>query len=449
MDLLLFVALLAGVATIITIILATRLDAFPALLIGAVVTGLIAQVAPPELVTMITTGFGNTLASIGIVIGLGVALGKLLEVTGGADALARWFVRVFGQGREAGAMAATGSVVSVPVFCDSGYVMLHPLARSLARRTGQSLVMISMALAGGLVLSHTLVPPTPGPLAVAGLLNLDLGRMFIVGLIFILCLLPVVLVYARIMGPRLEPYRDASMFADEEQTGDAPGSERPVIGAGRAAIPIVVPILLIVFNTVTSAIWEEGEGGAVRDIAAFIGAPAIALLIGLIVGAYILPQRGTERATVRGWLTDAAAAGGLIIFITGAGGAFANVLNQSGVGENLADAVSELALPVFLVPFVVASVVRVAQGSGTVAMITAATLAVPFVENGSLDATLAAMASACGAFLFSHFNDSFFWVVTRFAGLSGVPALKMWSGTTTAIWAASIPLLFITWAILG
>ncbi|WP_293787015.1 GntP family permease, partial [uncultured Aeromicrobium sp.] len=165
MDLLLLVALLAGVATIITIILATRLDAFPALLIGAVVTGLIAQVAPPELVTMITTGFGNTLASIGIVIGLGVALGKLLEVTGGADALARWFVRVFGQGREAGAMAATGSVVSVPVFCDSGYVMLHPLARSLARRTGQSLVMISIALAGGLVLSHTLVPPTPGPLA--------------------------------------------------------------------------------------------------------------------------------------------------------------------------------------------------------------------------------------------------------------------------------------------
>ena len=273
--------------------------------------------------------------------------------------------------------------------------------------------------------------------------------MFIVGGIFILCLLPVVLLYARIMGPRLEPYRDTSMFADEEQTGDAPASERPVIGPGRAALPIVIPILLIIFNTVTSAIWEEGEGGVLRDIAAFIGAPAIALLIGLIVGAYILPQRGTARSTVSGWLTDAAAAGGLIIFITGAGGAFANVLNQSGVGENLAEAVSELPLPVFLVPFVIASVVRVAQGSGTVAMITAATLAVPFVENGSLDATLAAMACACGAFLFSHFNDSFFWVVTRFAGLSGVPALKMWSGTTTAIWAASIPLLFITWAILG
>lgn len=450
MDLLLLVALLAGVATIIVTILWTRLDAFPALLLGAIVTGLVAGVAPPDLVGMIGDGFGNTLANIGIVIGLGVALGKLLEVTGGADALARWFIEVFGRGRENGAMVSTGAIVSVPVFCDSGYVMLHPLARSLARQTGRSVVMLSIALAGGLVLSHTLVPPTPGPLAVAGLLGVDLGLMLLVGGIFIVLLMPVVLLYARYMGPRLEPYRDPSLSPDDTLTDDSEDregrEERPVIGAGRAALPIAIPILLILSNTVTEAVMDEGP---LRSAAAFVGAPAVALLLGLVIAAYLLPPRGTERKSVADWLTAAAASGGLIVFITGAGGAFANVLNESGVGDNLADGVSNLPLPLFLVPFVIASVVRVAQGSGTVAMITAATLAVPLVQGGQLDATLAAIAAACGAFLFSYFNDSYFWVVTRFAGVSGVHAIKMWSGTTTAIWLASIPLLFGAWAILG
>lgn len=443
MDLQLLAALLIGVALVIVIILTTRLDAFPALLIGAVATGLIAGVTPVELVGMITTGFGNTLASIGIVIGLGVALGKILEVTGGADALARWFVRAFGAGREPAAMAATGAIVSVPVFCDTGYVMLHPLARSLARRTGQSLVVLSMALGGGLVLSHTLVPPTPGPLAVAGLLGVDLGEMLMVGGVFIVLLLPVVLTYAKFMGSRLEPFRDTTIFAEEDED-DSGG--RPVIGAGRAVIPLAVPIVLIILNTVTTALAPDTT---IHAVAAFIGAPAIALLIGLVMAAYVLPPRSTDRTTVVGWLGEAAATGGFIIFITGAGGAFANVLNQSGVGTNLADAVGRLPLPLFLVPFLIASVVRVAQGSGTVAMITAATLAVPLVTEGGLDPTLAAMAAACGAFLFSHFNDSYFWVVTRFAGLSGGHAIKMWSGMTTVIWASTLPLLFATWAILG
>lgn len=442
MDLQLLAALLVGVAAIILVILRTRLDAFPALLIGAIVTGLVAGVAPVELVTMMTTGFGNTLASIGIVIGLGVALGKLMEVTGAADALAVAFVKLFGKGREALAMTATGAVVSIPVFCDSGYVMLHPLARSLARRTKQSVVVLSLALAGGLVLSHTLVPPTPGPLAVAGLLGVDLGLMFLVGVPFILVLIPVVLTFARIMGTRLEPFRDDTMFAEEE----AEAASRPVIGVFRAAIPILVPMLLIISNTLTKAV---APGSTAEEVTSFIGAPAIALLIGLIIGVYTLPQRNTPRKDVVGWLSQAAASGGLIIFITGAGGAFANVLTTSGVGKNLADGVGMLPLPLFLIPFLIASVLRVAQGSGTVAMITAATLAVPLVEAGALNPLLAAMAAACGAFLFSHFNDSFFWVVTKFAGLSGVNALRAWSGMTTTIWVATIPLLFILWAIVG
>jgi GntP family gluconate:H+ symporter len=277
---------------------------------------------------------------------------------------------------------------------------------------------------------------------VAGLLGVDLGVMFLVGIPFILVLIPVVLTYARIMGKRLEPFRDHTMFADEEAEADT----RPVISAGRAAIPLIVPIVLIIGNTVTKALIPDSP---VQAVAGFLGAPAIALLIGLIIGAYLLPQRRTDRKTVVAWLGQAAASGGLIIFITGAGGSFANVLTQSGVGKNLADGVGMLPLPLFLIPFVIASVVRVAQGSGTVAMITAATLAVPLVQDGGLNPVLAAMAAACGAFVFSQFNDSFFWVVTKFAGLSGVNAMKAWSGMTTTIWAATIPLLFILWAIVG
>lgn len=441
-DPLLFIALLAGIAVVIGVILWTRLDAFPALLLGAVTTGLIAGVAPLDLVAMITTGFGNTLASIGIVIGLGVALGKILEVSGAADAIARWFIKSFGENREANAMAATGAIVSVPVFCDTGYVMLHPLARSLASRTGKSLVMLSIALGGGLVLAHTLVPPTPGPLAVAGLLGVDLGQMLLIGGAYIILLLPVLLIWARYMGPKLEPHRDDSMFHVDEMKNQ----ERPEIGVLRATIPLIVPIGLIIFNTVSTAVAPDSE---VRGIASFLGAPPVALLIGLIIAVYLLPQRDTPRKTVIGWLGEAAATGGFIIFITGAGGAFANVLNQSGVGQNLAAGVGQLPLPLFLVPFIIASVVRVAQGSGTVAMITAATLAVPLVEAGQLNAVLAALAASSGAFLFSHVNDSFFWVTTKFAGVSGIHAIKMWSGTTTVIWVATIPLLFATWLIMG
>ncbi len=443
MDLQLLAALLVGVAFVIILILKTRLDAFPSLLVGAIATGLVAQVPPLDLVSMITTGFGNTLASIGIVIGLGVALGKLLEVTGGADALANAFIKGFGKNREPEAMAATGAIVSVPVFCDTGFVMIHPLARSLARTTGRSIVVLSLALGGGLVLTHTLVPPTPGPLAVAGLLEVDLGKLIIGGLVFILLLLPVVVAYARIVGPKLEKYIEDAPFADELE--DAP-AERPVISAGRAMIPIIVPIVLIVFNTVTTALSPESQ---IQSIAGFIGAPPVALLIGLIVGAYVLPPRDTERKTVVNWLTEAAASGGLIIFITGAGGAFANVLRESGAGANLANGVESLPLPLFLVPFIVASAMRVAQGSGTVAMITAATLAAPLVQSGGLDPVLAALACTSGAFVFSYFNDSFFWIVTKFTGLTGTAALKMWSGMTTTIWAATIPLLFIASVVLG
>ncbi|WP_419993346.1 GntP family permease [Streptomyces boninensis] len=492
MDLQLLAALVLGIATIIVIVLRTRLDAFVALLIASLVTGFVAGASATEVIDYITAGFGTTLGSIGIVIGLGVGLGKILEVSGAADALARTFVRALGKGREPWAMGATGAVVSIPVFCDSGYVIMNPLARSIARVKRAGYVTLALALGCGMTLTHHLVPPTPGPLGVAGILGADLGGLVLAGLAFAVVLLPIVIAYAKWMGPKLESEMDPEVReavygkqavragvgatsaggAGDGGAGDVPddepapdpaaalgtppeGAKPHRVGAVIAFLPLLVPLLLIIANTVATAIDKNAQGGAalkdeskydpspVPEALAFIGNPVVALLIGLALAVYVLLPRWTTRTQVGGWLAQAAASAGLIILITGAGGALGQVLRETGVGDELAETISSWSLPGVLVPFLVASLVRVAQGSGTVAMITAASVSAPLVDGLGISALLAALACCAGSMVFSYFNDSYFWVVTRFTGLDGTAALRGWSGITTAVWAGSLPLLLV------
>lgn len=483
MDLQLLLALVVGIATIVVLVLRTRLDAFAALLIAALVTGSIAGSAPTDTLDSIIAGFGTTLGSIGIVIGLGVAVGKILEVSGGADALARTFLRAFGKGREPWAMGSTGALVSIPVFCDSGYVIMNPLARSIARAKRGGYVTLALALGCGMTLTHHLVPPTPGPLGVAGILGADLGGLILAGLVFSIVLLPVVVGYARWIGPRLESeldpqvrravYETASVGAGSSgstgsdgsggsggsgEAADAPddagrSDRRPGLSAAVASLPLLVPLLLIIANTAAAAIDRNNQGvlgpeddyqpSSWAEVLAFVGNPVVALLIGLVLAVYVLLPRWTTREKVSGWLAEAAASAGLILLITGAGGALGQVLRDSGVGDELASAIADTGLPGILVPFLIASVVRVAQGSGTVAMITAASVSAPLVAGLGLSAIAAALACCAGSMVFSYFNDSYFWVVTRFTGLEGLAALKGWSGITTAAWAGSIPLVLV------
>lgn len=489
MDVRLILALVLGIATIVVLVLRTRLDAFVALLIAALVTGLVAGQEILGVIDSVTTGFGSTLASIGIVIGLGVAVGKILEVSGAADALARAFLRGFGKGKEPWAMGTVGSLVSIPVFCDSGFVIMNPLARSIARVKRGGYVTLCLALGCGMTLTHHMVPPTPGPLAVSGLLGADLGAVILTGVIFTVLLLPVAVLYAKWMGPKLESRLNTEVAADvygadhdlalaesggedvhskldtiqtyraEDFLGETPAGKKPHrINAFIGSLPLLVPLLLIVLNTVTAAIDKNATGQInAEEYAAsdwvipflFLGNPVIALIIGIILAVYVLLPRWTPRTKVHSWLAQAAESAGLILLITGAGGAFGQVLRDSGVGDALAGAVSALPLPAFIVPFVIASLVRVAQGSGTVAMITAASVTAPLVGSLGISPVMAAMACVCGSMVFSYFNDSYFWVVTRFTGLDGTAALKGWSGITTAVWAGSIPLLFIANLVIG
>lgn len=493
MDLQLLLALVLGIATIIVLVLRTRLDAFVALLIAALLTGAVAGQAPLEIVDAITTGFGNTLASIGIVIGLGVGIGKILEVSGAANSLAHAFLRAFGKGREPWAMGSVGALVSIPVFCDSGYVIMNPLARSIARVEKAGYVTLALALGCGMTLTHHLVPPTPGPLAVTGILGADLGAVILAGLVFTVILLPIVVAYARWIGPKLEPkveehVREAvygtvatagvggayaagtalddgprdGLDAETEQPpaadpsadlGRAPEGAAPHrVGAFTASLPLLIPLLLIITNTVTGAIDQNAQGviggGEYEPSAwavpfAVVGNPVVALVIGMVLALYMLLPRWSPRNKAHGWFAEAAASAGLILLITGAGGAFGQVLRTSGVGDALAEAVAATPLPAFLVPFLIATLVRIAQGSGTVAMITAASVTAPLVGSLGIDPVVAVLACTAGSMCFSYFNDSYFWVVTRFTGLQGLDALRGWSGITTAVWVGSIPLLFI------
>ena len=497
MDPILLLALVVGIALIVVIVLRTRLDAFAGLLIASVVVGLIAGQSLPGIVESIKTGFGDTLASIGIVIGLGVAIGKILEVSGAAQAIAVAFLRLFGKNREPWAMTSIGALISIPVFCDSGYVIMNPLARAIARVKKYGYATLGIALAGGMVITHHFVPPTPGPLGVAGILGVSVGSVIITGLIFTVFMIPVVTLYAKWIGPRVEPlindevqqavYGDVrtdrvavaagsgsgtgsgsvsagsddadaaagldAVSSGSSELGEAPSGAKPHrIGALVGLLPLVVPILLIVLNTVITAIDMDAQGTALpadyepsawAGFFVFIGDPVIALLIGLVMAVYLLLPRWTPRKKSHKWLGDAAADAGLILLITGAGGGLGQVLRDTGIGDSLAEAIGGLPLPTFLLPFLIASIVRIAQGSGTVSMITAASVTAPVMATIGLAPLVAVMACVAGAMVCSYFNDSYFWVVTRFMGLDGTAALKAHSGMTTVMWAASIPLLFV------
>ncbi len=448
-------ALVLGVLVLVLLILRTRVHAFLALIVASALTGLLAGMEPTRVASSISTGFGNTLASIGIVIGFGVMMGRLLEVSGAANRMAQTFLRWFGRGREDAAMAATGYVVSIPIFCDSGFVVLSPLAKALSRRTGRSVITIGVALAVGLVATHHAVPPTPGPLGVAGIFNVDIGAMILAGLIFALPITVAGVLYARWWGRRLyqvpdetglgwmrtspEAAAQAAAAAETDEAGEQQGPSAVVSFA-----PIVVPVVLILCNTVLSALKATGPWA---QALVFLGSPVIAVGIGLLIALWTLLP-GVPRADVLRHMEQGVSSAGIIILVTGAGGALGQVLRDSGVGNYLASTIAGTGVPAILLPFLVATLVRLAQGSGTVAMITSASITAPIVLNLDVPPVLAAQAAALGAMVFSYFNDSYFWVVNRLLGVEDVREQVMtWSVPTTIGWAVSLVMLLIAAAI--
>ncbi len=448
------IGLIAAVALLIFLVLRTKVHAVLALVIAASVAGLAAGMAPNETISALTTGFGSTLATIGLVIGFGVMMGRVLEVSGAAEKLAITLVRFVGKKREEWALSVAGFIISIPIFVDSAFVVLAPLVRSLARTSGRSVLTLGMSLAGGLILTHHLVPPTPGPLGAAGIFGVGVGEMMLWGLIFAVPAVIAITIYARIMGPRIEariaaspggPLQADEALAEFEELAREREVKLPSLGMSLA--PILAPILLIFANTFVSALADSGALAlpeALVQTVAFIGNPVIALLVGVLIAIYGLARHESREETIAN-LEKGVESAGIILLVTGAGGALGAVLRESGLGQTIGEWVAGLPLPTILIPFVIASVVRLIQGSGTVAIITAASISAPILAGiPDVNLVLAAQAACMGALLFSYFNDSFFWVVNRLLGVKDAKhQMLVWSIPTTIAWGVSLVVLVI------
>ncbi|WP_026401779.1 GntP family permease [Actinomadura rifamycini] len=391
----------------------------------------------------IAEGFGTILASIGLVIIFGTIIGKVLERTGAAVTLADAVLKVVGKRHPAIAMSLMGWVVSIPVFCDSGYVVLSPLQRSIARKTGRNPVVLGTALATGLYASHTFVPPTPGPIAAAG--NVGIGSD---GLIWVILFsIPVSLV-ATIAGLAWALRRTAhleSALPQAEQTFEEYKAQFDRIpGLGRAVTPILVPILLMATGSV--AAFPSGDGtlvdGMLGDVLTDLGTPVNALLIGVLLALALLPAR-RDAEVLTTWVGEGLSDAAIILVITGAGGAFGAVIKATPIADYIKSLIgdgSAVAGPVaLLVLFALAALLKTAQGSSTAALIITSTLAQPLLPALGLDVmmgnvpvgqVLAVMAIGAGAMVVSHVNDSYFWVVTQFSGMSVSTAYRAQTAAT-------------------
>lgn len=463
------VGLVVAIAVLIVLVLKTKVHALLALIIAASIAALAAGMTPEVAVASITKGFGSTLATIGLVVGFGVMMGRILEVSGAAEKLAITMIRWLGNKREEWALSVAGYIISIPIFVDSAFVILTPLVKALATSTGRSRLTLGIAMAGGMVLTHHAVPPTPGPLGAAGIYGVSIGEMILYGVLLTLPALVTVTLYARFAGPRIEAMAPVAAsvaagggtgnilpVADDKTTAKEAFQEFNDLADERlkvlpslflSVLPILAPIVLIFLNTGISAFAKTTEGimpDVVVQIASFLGNPVIAVGIGVILAIYGLARK-QDRNSVLAEMEKGVESAGIILLVTGAGGALGAVLRDSGVGDAIGQWVSGLPLPSILIPFFIATMVRLVQGSGTVAIITSASLSAPILAQiPDVNMVLAAQAACLGAMVFSYFNDSLFWVVNRMLGVTDVKRqILTWSIPTTVAWATTLVTILV------
>ncbi len=441
------VALLIGIVILILLILKTKVHAFLGLIIAAVIIGLIGGMDPVQIPTSITSGFGGTLGSIGIIIGFGVMMGQIFDKTGAAERMALTFIKLFGKKNEHWAMALTGFIVSIPIFCDSGFVVVSPIAKAISKKTRRSIVAIAGPLAVGLVITHSLVPPTPGPLGVAGTFGVDVGQFILLGIIIALPMTIAATLYCQWLGKKIY-----QIPADNEDGWERPAKIEEIVSdslltpsrelpsAFESFLPLVAPIILILLNNIFAAV---GVTGIASTIVTFLGTPIIAVGIGLLLAIFVL-GRGLDRATALSEMETGIKSAGIIILVTGGGGALGQILKDSGTGNYVAEMLSKTAIPIIVLPFLIATIVRFIQGSGTVAMVTAAGICAPILQAAGANMLLGAFAACIGSLFFSYFNDSYYWVVNNLMGIKDTKEqIRNWSVTSTIAWGVGFVELLI------
>jgi GntP family gluconate:H+ symporter len=438
------------VGLIVFIVLATtrlKLHPFLALLAAAFIAGFAYQLPSAEIVKNIAGGFGGILGYIGIVIALGTIIGVILERSGAAITMAETVIKLLGERFPTLTMSIIGYLVSIPVFCDSGYVILNSLKNALATRMKVSVVAMSVALATGLYASHTFVPPTPGPIAAAGNLGLEssLGLVIAVGLVVALVTALAGMLWAnRFIGKDYALEDDGLAHDDAQDFAALRAKYGTLPSATQAFAPIFVPILLICLGSVAVFPSKPLGDGLVLDVLSFLGQPVVALLVGLALACTLL-KSADKRKEFHDHVTEGLLQAAPILLITGAGGAFGAVLKVTPLGDYLGQTLSALGIGL-LMPFVVAAALKTAQGSTTVALVTTSALVAPLLAQLGLDSemgrVLTVMAIGAGAMTVSHANDSFFWVVTQF---SRMPVALAYRAQTMATLVQGVAGIITVW----
>jgi len=443
-------AALAGIALVLFLIIGVRVHAFVALLLGSLVIGAAAGMPLESILESVTTGAGNTLASIAVVIGLGAMFGKLLEASGGARVLAESLIARFGERNAQWSLLAVGFIVAIPVFFDVAFIVLISLVYGLCRRTGRPIVFYALPLLAGIAVAHAFIPPTPGPVAVAGLLGADLGSVMLYGA---LAGLPAAIVagplFARFVAPKISGGVPDYMQPGATRRDEAVPAKLP--GVGLIAALIGLPLGLIVAATLATNLLPAA--GNLRSVLVFIGHPVVALLATVVLSFWLLGQRsGYSRDQVQAIATSALEPAGIVILVTCAGGVLKQVLIDSGVGTVFADWLADTAMAPLLLAFAIAATVRVIQGSATVAMLTAGGLVSAVLDQYDYSQPMLALlvvSIAAGATFASHVNDSGFWLVNRYLGLSVADTLRTWTVTSTLIAVISMLMIGLLALVVG
>lgn len=438
----LLIILIVAIAFIIYMTAKVNLHAFLVLLLASFGVGIFARMPLIEVVNTITDGFGGVLSYIGIVIICGTIIGTILEKSNATLTMANTVLGWVGEAKSALAMSITGAIISIPVFCDSGFVILSSLNKSLAKKAKISMATMAVALSTGLYATHTLVPPTPGPIAAAGNLEADLGLVIAFGLVTSI---------PAILAGYLWATKFASRYwidADIEIEEDAPDKKLP--STWNSFAPILVPIILITLKSIAEFPANIFGTGNIRTFLVFIGDPTVALLLGVFIAFRLLPS--FDKEYINGWVGDGLVNAATIIMITGAGGAFGRILSTTEIGNYLGELLANYNIGIFL-PFIVAAALKTSQGSSTVAIITSSALLAPMLPALGLAAPVAkalvVMSIGAGAMTVSHANDSYFWVVSQFSNMDTDIAYKTHSmatlvqGIVTILFVAILSLIFI------
>lgn len=467
-----------AVAVLLALIIGLRMHAFPALVLVSFGTAVAAGIPMAEVAGVAIGAFGSTLGQVALLVGLGAMIGRILEVTGGAQVLADTLIVRFGESRAPFALGVAALLFGLPIFFDAGLVVFLPIIFSVARRFGGSVLLYALPTAGAFAAMHAVVPPHPGPVTAATEIEASVGLTLLVGIPvaalawyvgvywFTLgyagkVMVPVddsVLTGGRGGGSSATP-GDTDATADtggtdstgspDSQPRDAGGLRPPSFGHVLGIL--LLPLVLIAFNTVLTTLRDTGtlaEEGTLVDSLVFVGQTPVALLMTLLVASYSLGTRGRSLARLESILNDALGPICAIILITGAGGMFGGVLRHSGIGAALSDSLTDLGLPLIVSAFVIATILRVAQGSATVALTTAAGLisaGVAAEDPSSLQRVALVLAIAAGATVLSHVNDSGFWLVSKFFGMDVRTTLRTWTVMETTLGLAVFVLACGLW----